>query len=156
VDALTAGEFERLAPKKKPGKGPTFGEFAMQWVRGELAALYPDHVKRKRSAYTDLCYLRKYAFPTFEDKPIAEVELEDYERVMREIPQRAGRKLRSATRRHVAQVMRGVMQLAEYPAKLVARTRFPRTRCRRCGSRSHCSGSIRARTSRRSVAWTSI
>lgn len=25
--------------------------FAMQWVRGELAALYPDYVERKRSAY---------------------------------------------------------------------------------------------------------
>src|ERR1700733_13856569 len=45
---------------------------------------------------------------------------------MREIPKRAGtRKLRSATRRHVAQVMRRVMQLAEYPAKLVPRNPIP-------------------------------
>src|SRR5580704_14637616 len=45
---------------------------------------------------------------------------------MREIPGRAGkRKLRSATRRHVAQVMRRVMQLAEYPAKLIARNPIP-------------------------------
>ena len=126
VDALTAGEFERVAPAKKAGTGPTFGELAYQWVRGELAVKYPDHVERKRSAYTDLCYLRKYVFPVVEDKPIAEVTLEDYEQVMRDIPTRAGaRKVRSATRRHVAQVMRRVMQLAEYPAKVIARNPIP-------------------------------
>jgi integrase len=126
VDVLTAGNFERIAPKKSPGSGPTFGEFALQWVRGELATIYPDHVERKRSAYTDLCNLRKYVFPVVGDKPIAEVTLGDYEQVMREIPARAGaRKLRSATRRHVAQVMRRVMQLAEYPAKVIAHNTIP-------------------------------
>ncbi len=98
----------------------------MQWVRGELAAQYPDHVERKRSAYTDLCNLRKYVFPALTDTAIADVTLEDYERVMREIAVRASkRKLRSATRRHVAQVMRRVMELAEYPAKVIARSPIP-------------------------------
>jgi integrase len=125
VDALTAGAFDRVVPKKKAG-GTTFGDFAYQWVKGELATLYPDHVERKRSAYTDLCNLRKYVFPVVEDLPIADVTLEHYEQVMREIATRAGkRKLRSATRRHVAQVMRRVMQLAEYPAKLVHRNPIP-------------------------------
>ncbi len=126
VDALTAGAFHVVdPPKKKPGT-VTFGDFAYQWVRGELATKYPDHVERKRSAYTDLCNLRKYVFPVVEDKPIADVTLDDYEQVMREIPTRAApRKVRSATRRHVAQVMRRVMQLAEYPAKLVARNPIP-------------------------------
>jgi integrase len=106
--------------------GVTFEEFAMKWVRGELAALHPDHVERKRSAYTDLCILRKYVFPALRSRPIAGITLADYERVMSEIPDRAGsRKLRSATRRHVAQVMRRVMQLAEYPAKLVTRNPIP-------------------------------
>ena len=124
VDNLTAGDFERLKPAKKPGT-TTFGEFAYQWVRGELAAKYPDHVERKRSAYSDLCLLRKYVFPVVEHLPIAGVTLEHYEQVMREIPTRTKRKVRSATRRHVAQVMRRVMQLAEYPAKLVERNPIP-------------------------------
>ncbi len=126
VRALAGGEFDRVAPSKKPGTGTTFGEFAYQWVRGELATLYPDHVERKRSAYTDQCNLKKYVFPVVEHKPIAKVTLEDYEQVMREIASRAApRKVRSATRRHVAQVMRRVMQLAEYPAKLVPRNPIP-------------------------------
>jgi integrase len=106
--------------------GETFEAFAMKWVRGELAELYPDHVERKRSAYTDLCILRKYVFPALKERPIASISLEDYERVMRGIAERAkGRKLRSATRRHVAQAMRRVMQLAEYPAKLIERNPIP-------------------------------
>jgi len=125
VDGITAGELERLAPKRKPDAGPTFGEFAYQWVRGELAEKYPDHVERKRSAYTDLCNLRRYVFPVVEHKALPDVTLEDYEEVLRTIPTRTKRKVRSATRRHVAQVMRRVMQLAEYPAKLIARNPIP-------------------------------
>jgi hypothetical protein len=116
-------------PWDRPGlivEGETFEAFAMKWVRGELSALYPDHVERKRSAYTDLCILRKYVFPAIKGRAIASITLEDYERVMREIPERAGaRKLRSATRRHVAQVMRRVIQLAEYPAKMIERNPIP-------------------------------
>ncbi len=127
VDALADGQFKPVEPPKAPAPGgPTFEDFAMQWVRGELAELHPDHVERKRSAYTDLCILRKYVFPAVKGKPIAQVTLEDYEGVMRDIPKRAApRKVRSATRRHVAQVMRRVMQLAEYPAKLVERNPIP-------------------------------
>jgi integrase len=126
---------ERVASGKAPAPwdqpvlivdGETFESFAMKWVRGELAELYPDHVERKRSAYTDLCILRKYVFPALTGRAIASVTLEDYERVMREVAARAGpRKLRSASRRHVAQVMRRVMQLAEYPAKLIERNPIP-------------------------------
>ena len=106
--------------------GETFEGFAMKWVKGELAELYPDHVERKRSAYTDLCILRKYVFPALTGRTIASITLADYEQVMREIAHRAGgRKLRSSTRRHVAQVMRRVMQLAEYPAKLIERNPIP-------------------------------
>ncbi len=125
VDLLTAGDYERIVKPKKPG-ALSFEDFAMKWVRGELAAKYPDHVERKRSAYTDVCNLRKYVFPALDGKAIGDVELDDYERVMREIPARAGkRKLRSSTRRHVAQVMRRVMQLAEYPAKVIDRNPIP-------------------------------
>src|SRR5258708_39606012 len=69
--------------------GETFEAFAMKWVRGELATLYPDHVERKRSAYTDLCILRKYVFPAVKGRAIASITLEDYDRVMRELPDRA-------------------------------------------------------------------
>lgn len=103
VDRIATGK--EPAPWDQPAitiDGETFEAFAMS-VRGELAAFYPDHVERKRSAYTDLCILRKYVFPALTGRPIASIVIEDYERVMREIPERAGaRKLRSGPRRHVA------------------------------------------------------
>lgn len=145
VDGIVAGKIVRAVDPNVT----TFGAFAMQWVRGELAERYPDHVTRKRSAYTDLCYLQRYIFPVVGSKAVGDVTLEDYEQVMAEIPRRclrtqrrgarprrpdeekrardAGeqRKIKPATRRHVAQCMRRVMQLAEYPAKLVARNPIP-------------------------------
>jgi hypothetical protein len=145
VEGIVAGKIVR----KTDANVVTFEAFAMRWVRGELAAQYPDHVTRKRSAYTDLCYLQRYIFPVVGSKPIGEVTLEDYERVMAELPQRSlrtqrrgarprrpdeekraresgeRRKPKPATRRHVAQCMRRVMQLAEYPAKLVTRNPIP-------------------------------
>ena len=149
---LAAGDFDRIEKPKAKG-ALTFEDFAMQWVRGELAAKYPDHVERKRSAYTDLCNLRKYVFPALDGKAIADVELDDYERVMREIPTRAGeRKLRSSTRRHVAQVMRRVMQLAEYPAKVIARNPIPANALPKKRTRSRSSTSTPTRTRRSSAA----
>lgn len=75
-------------------EGETFEAFAMKWVKGELAELYPDHVERKRSAYTDLCYLQRYIFPVVGGKPIVAVTLEDYEQVAHD-----ARKRRSAPAR---------------------------------------------------------
>jgi hypothetical protein len=60
-------------------------------------------------------------------KPIANVTLEDFERVMSELTERAGRKLRPASRWQVAQCMRRVLVLAEYPAKVIARNPVPET-----------------------------
>jgi integrase len=125
VDVLTAGTFERIAKPTKAG-ALTFRDFAMQWVRGELAAKFPDHVDRKRTAYTDLCNLRRYAFPLVGDKAIADVTLDDYEQIMREIPARARNgKPRRNTRWHVAQVTYRVLGLAEYPAKVIKRNPVP-------------------------------
>lgn len=149
VDRIIDGKIVKVAAPRSDVV--TFEAFAMRWVRGELAVLYPDHVERKRTAYSDLCYLRRYVFPVIGSKPIAEVTLDDYEQIMREVPRRATtlrtqspgararradeekramaavekRKLKPGTRRHVAQVTRRVMQLAEYPAKLVSRNPIP-------------------------------
>lgn len=126
IDGLLGGVAEPIPAPLPKGAVVTFESFAMRWVRGELAAQYPDYVERKRSAYTDLCYLRKYAFPVIGPKPIVDIELADLERVMGEVAERAKpRKLARGTRRHVAQAVRRVMQLAEYPAKLVARNPIP-------------------------------
>ena len=150
VAGIVEGKIERRDPADEKPEN-SFEHFALRWVRGELAVLYPDHVERKRSAATDLHYLSRYVFPVVGSKPIARVTLEDYEQVMREIPQRATmlrtqskgarprrpeeearakaaterRKLKSGTRRHIAQVFSRVMQLAEYPAKLVTRNPIP-------------------------------
>lgn len=112
-------DFEKLAPKTTSNV-VTFESFAMRWVKGELADEYPDYVERKRSAYVDQCNLRKYVFPLVGSKAIAAVTLEDFEQVMREADRRTRtKKLARSTRRQIAQVMRRVLGLAAYPAKLI-------------------------------------
>lgn len=97
-----------------------------RWVRGELAVEYPDHVERKRSAYGELCNLRKYGFPVVGDREVSSITLADFDQVKAEIATRAApRKVARATRRQIPQAMRRVMQLAEYPAKLIERNPIP-------------------------------
>ena len=123
-----AGDFDAASSKPKVKGAVTFESFSMQWVRGELAAQHPDYVERKRSAYTDSCYLRKYAFPVIGPKGHRRASrLADFE-LHHERTRRGGRCRRSSTRgtrRHVAQAVRRVMQLAEYPAKLIERNPIP-------------------------------
>jgi hypothetical protein len=125
VDGIVGGQIVPAKPKGAVDGPVTFEAFAMRWVRGELAADFPDYVERKRSAYVDLCNLRKYVFPVVGDKPIAAVTLEDFKQIMREVDGRAKRKLARATRRQVAQVTRRVMGLAQFPAELIPSNPIP-------------------------------
>jgi hypothetical protein len=115
------------APPKVASDVVTYEAFALQWVKGELHALYPDDVERKRSAYQDLCNLRRYVFPVIGPKALADVTLDDYQQIMREADGRRSRKakLSPATRRQIGQAARHVLQLAVYPARHIAINPIP-------------------------------
>lgn len=71
VELVLAGKGIRVDTPATAAQPLTFEAFAMRWVKGELAEKYPDHVERKKSAYQDLCNLRKYVFPVIGPKAIA-------------------------------------------------------------------------------------
>lgn len=98
-----------------------------QWVKGLLAQRYPDHIKVKRSADRDRQLLDTYVYPVIGDMPVRAVKFQDIERVMRRIPaenphSKKRKPLSVAQRRHVAQVMHRLFNMAEYPLQLIERT----------------------------------
>ncbi len=112
----------------KPGPTvPTFGEFAKRWTSGELARLYPDHVKTK-DAEQDKKRLAKICAVPFGvtligDVPIDRFGLDHAETVMASLPDDVRR---SATRRHYAQLVHRTLQLAVYPCRLIPANPLPK------------------------------
>lgn len=102
-----------------------------RWVSGELARRYPDHIKVKKSAKRDKELLTIYVYPVIGDMPIQLVQLADGERVMRRIPALNPRRTKTpkalsvATRRHVAQAMHRLLEMACYPMRLIASNPLP-------------------------------
>ena len=128
VDGIVGGAIVKAA-EPSPALSPlSFEGFARRWVRGELAADYPDEVDRKRSAYQDLCNLTRYVFPVVGPKLLRDVTLDDYQRALREADARRtlkARKLSPSTRRQIGQVMRHVLELAVYPARILTTNPVP-------------------------------
>ena len=120
VEAFRQGRAE-AAKEAQRAEGPTFGDVAKQWTSGELARLYPDHVKAKRTAADDAQRLRRYA-AIVSEVPIASFTLDHAEAVMRALPEG----LAPATRRQVAQAVTKVLHLAVYPLCLRAANPIPR------------------------------
>jgi integrase len=99
----------------------TVKEFARRWTSGELHLQYPDHVKKKQSV-NDAGTFAMHILPHVGDVPLAAFRLEDAELVMGQIP--AGRS--KATRRHIAQTMNRLLNLAVYPAKILKVNPLPK------------------------------
>lgn len=102
----------------------TIKEFGEQWTKGELHRRWPDHVKLKKSVDDDRERLEKWVYPVVGDVPLVEFTLDHADRVMAELPPPP--KLSPATRRHVAQVMNRLLNLAEYPARIIAKNPLPK------------------------------
>ena len=102
--------------------GATVRQFGKRYTDGDLAKMYPDHVKMKATIGDDEQRLETYVYPIVGSTPIASFHLSDAERVMAKLP--AGRS--PALRRHVAQVMHRLLTLAVYPAKVLAAHPLPR------------------------------
>ncbi|WP_438020714.1 tyrosine-type recombinase/integrase [Sorangium sp. So ce315] len=98
----------------------TFQAFGELWTSGELARLFPDHVKAKRSVRDDVYRLDLHVYPVVGRVPLASFSLDDAQAVMRAMPKRS-----ASTRRHVAQLMRRLLAIAVFPARLIAAHPLP-------------------------------
>ena len=121
VNALLGGKLVVSSPKSTTGP-ITFQRFGEQWTSGELAVLYPDHVKRKRSADDDQGRLEKHVYPRIGKRSIASLTIDDAFEVLRALPEA----LEPASRRHVAQVMGRLFALAVFPCRHIAHSPLPR------------------------------
>jgi integrase len=109
-------------PRLAAQRDVTMSGLAAMWTSGDLHRRYPDHVAQKASALDDQERFTKHIAPIIGDRAVASVQLADCERVMSSIP--AGR--RPGLRRHVAQVLHRMLNLAVYPLGLIAANPIPR------------------------------
>jgi integrase len=117
VDLIVAGQ---VIPKRN-GNMMSIGELGARWTSGELSRMYPDHIRRKRSAEEDRNRLERYVFPVVGDVPMDQFTLDDAEQVMRGVPiERA-----AATRRHVAQILYRMCRIAVFPLRLLKTSPLP-------------------------------
>ncbi|WP_434048067.1 MULTISPECIES: tyrosine-type recombinase/integrase [Sorangium] len=98
----------------------TFQAFGELWTSGELTRLFTDHVKAKRSVRDDVYRLELHVYPVVGRVPLASFSLDDAQAVMRALPPRS-----ASTRRHVAQLMRRLLAIAVFPARLIAAHPLP-------------------------------
>lgn len=117
VDLIVAG---KVIPKRNTNI-PTIRELGKRWASGELSRLYPDHIRRKRSAGEDLERLERYVFPVVGDVPMDQFTLDDAEEVMRGVP--ADRA--AATRRHIAQLLYRMCRMAVFPLRMIRSNPLP-------------------------------
>jgi integrase len=108
---------ENAGPAPTTPRAPTFQDIGERWTSGELARLYPDHVKAKGTAEADRRRLESYVYPIVRGVPIVDFTLEHAERVMHMLP--AKRVRTAATRRHVAQIVHRVLALAVFPLRIL-------------------------------------
>ncbi len=101
IEALALG-----AASPAQVRGMSFKDWAELWVTGDLHKRYPDHVPAKDHS-DDLSRLKKYIYPVVKHVPLAVFDLGHAELVMSKLPA-----MSSANRRHVAQIIGRLMNLA--------------------------------------------
>jgi integrase len=116
---------QAAAPAPLPTPGLTFSKFAERWTSEELHRQYPDHVPLKSTVNDDKQRLRDHINPIIGDIPLRDLTgatgLEKADEVMSKLPS-----LASQTRRHVAQTMHRIFEIAVYPARLIPANPLPR------------------------------
>ncbi len=100
----------------------TFIDFAKDWTDGKLHERFPDHVGKKKDTTEDARMLRMYVEPIVRDVALRDFTLDHAEQIMAALPAH----LATASRRHVAQVVRRVLALAVYPARHITEVPIPR------------------------------
>ena len=107
---------EKIQKATNTGDAVTFRTFAERWTSGELARVYPDHVPVKSSVSDDIERLEKHVYPRVKDVPLATFTREHADHVMTQLPVT----LRRATRRHVAQLINRVLNLAVFSGAIAS------------------------------------
>src|SRR5262245_57229177 len=82
----------------------TFDEFARLWTSGELAKMYPGHVRSKLRVDGDIQRL-DFMKPLIGDVPLREFRVEHAEKVLSALPKDRS----DSTRRHYAQTVRRIL-----------------------------------------------
>jgi hypothetical protein len=121
-EELLGGELDDIG-----AQAATFQKVGEQWTTGELAKLYPDHVRAKDhgddEARLKLLSGLDVGGVTLGEIPVDRVTLDHAEQAMRQLPESARR---PATRRHYAQVIHRVLALAIYPLRIMGTHPLPR------------------------------
>lgn len=98
--------------------GETFAQLAARWTSGELARLFPDHVREVDHA-SNIGKLKRLN-PLIGPIVLTAFTLDDADRAMAAI-----NATEASTRRHYAQVIHRVLKLAAYPAKVIKVSPIP-------------------------------
>lgn len=121
VATLRADEFPALlAPT--PTKKATVKSFGEEWTSGKLHEKYPDHVPKKKTSFKDAQILGRWVYKVVGHIALSAFKLSDAQEVLRRVP----RSLSSSTRRHVAQAMVRLFNLAVYPCQLIPASPIPK------------------------------
>lgn len=115
VDALCGGQAE------PESSAPAWVDFADDWTSGKLNKRFPDHVPLKDST-RDAGIIRRRIEPVIGRLRVDQFTLTHAEQIMAALPN----DLESSTRRHVAQVISRVCNLAVYPGRHVAASPIPK------------------------------
>jgi len=126
-----AGQSSAVSPVRgvtlRPGM--TFEQFSRAWTSGDLARMFPDHVRAKATAKHDLQRLTLYVFPIIGHEVMSAFEgrhgLDLVERVQMGLPPVSSKFTRSS-RRHVLQAIHRTLVLATYPGRLISANPLPK------------------------------
>jgi integrase len=121
ADALCKYDARAKLPSRER---TTFQDVGERWTSGELARAYPDQVKVKATAAADRRRLERYVYPLVRGVTVAAFTLDHAERVMAALP--PNRVRAPATRRHVAQLVHRILELAVYPLRIITANPLPR------------------------------
>lgn len=106
----------------KPGSATTIRDLASRWTSGELARLYPAHVKKKANGEADAKCFERYVFPVAGDLPVESFSLDHADQIMARIPAKRAQN----TRRNIAVRLHRLFALAVYPLRLLAANPLPK------------------------------
>jgi hypothetical protein len=118
---VAAGSANGTANGTRLDEFTTFETLGKCWTSGDLAKLFPDHIKAKGTSYDDDKRLERHVYPHVKGIPLSAFQLDHAELVMRRLPPRS-----QATRRHVAQLMHRVLAMAVFPLRILTSNPLPR------------------------------
>ena len=119
--AALAGKVARGDAIMKPGGATTIRDLVGRWTSGELARLYPLHVKTWKRPKADAACFAKYVYPVAGDLPVASFTTDHADAVMARIPANRA----ANTRRNVALRMHRLFSIAVYPLRLLTANPLP-------------------------------